>query len=129
MTAVQQALLEKARRALAAARAGVARDDAETAINRAYYATFYAAQAALDTFDEHPKTHTGVLRRFQHHFVQPGRLPLATGGILAHAFDLRQRADYDAFATFETRRASDLVDDAGQFVQAVEALLHDPSRS
>ncbi|MGI9174943.1 MAG: HEPN domain-containing protein [Rhodothermales bacterium] len=125
MTGAQEALFEKANRALEAARASVERDDVETAINRAYYAAFYAAQAALLGQGEVPKTHTGVLRQFQLHFVRAGLLAESEARTLRYAFDLRLQSDYDAFATFETQAAADLTADADRFVQAVKAMLTD----
>lgn len=123
MTETQLAFLEKARRALKAAGANVARGDAETAISRAYYAAFHGAHAALDFVGEHPKTHQGTLRRFHLHFVQTGRVTREIGELLSHALDFRQQVDYDAFSTFEVQAASDLKADVERFLDAIEALL------
>ena len=112
MTETQQALLEKARRALEAAEANIARDDAETAINRTYYAAFHAATAALLSVQEAPKTHAGAHQRFHLHFVASGRLSRAQGETFRHAFELRQRADYEAFTVFDEAATADLIADA-----------------
>ncbi len=56
MTEVQ-ALFKKAAEALAAARYTLDGGFLTTAINRAYYAAFYATRAALLTLGEAPKTH------------------------------------------------------------------------
>jgi hypothetical protein len=47
MTPLQTALIEKATRALEAARRALDAEDAETAANRAYHTCFHAARAAL----------------------------------------------------------------------------------
>lgn len=123
MTETQQALLDKAQRALEAAEANVELDDAETSINRAYYAAFYAALAALEAVNEQPKTHHGTLRRFHYHFVRTERLALEIGEILSHALDFRQQVDYDAFTIFDVQAAADLSADVHRFVAAVETML------
>lgn len=127
MTTLQQALLDKAGRALEAARASLDRDDAETATNRAYYACFYAAQAALVSVGEQPKTHTGTHTRFRLHFVAGGVVPLGIGSILTDAFAARQRHDYNAFAVTDTHAAADLLADAERFVAAVSEVIEGAS--
>ena len=123
MTAHQQALLAKAARALQAARLALTADDAETATNRAYYACFYVAQAALLGVGEEPKTHAGAHTRFRLHFVASGALSTSTGSILTDAFAARQRLDYNALAVTDARAAAGLLADAERFVQTVRALL------
>ena len=66
------ALFQKAHRALDTARAMVRIDDAEAAINRAYYGAFYAATAALLSRDIAARTHAGVHRQFHEQFVRTG---------------------------------------------------------
>ena len=123
MTLEQGALFAKSRRALEAAQASLDRDDAETALNRTYYAAFYAATAALLGIGETPKTHTGAHRRFRLHFAD--HLPESLRSFLEYAANLRQRADYEALATFDLPGTADLLADAERFVQTVEDLLTD----
>src|SRR5690606_19122001 len=59
MSPLQVALVDKAERALATARQ-VMGEDPEAAVNRAYYACFYVAQAALLGVGERPKSHAGT---------------------------------------------------------------------
>ena len=54
MSPLREAFFEKAVRALSAAHMALERDDAETAMNRAYYAAFYAASAVLAVHGEQP---------------------------------------------------------------------------
>ena len=123
MTDKQHAFFEKARRALATAQINLNHGDVEAAINRAYYAAFYAAMAALLCVGETPKTHTGTLQRFRLHFIKTGRLPLSLGDVLTYAFNARQRADYEAFAIFDETAVADLITDIEAFVRAVEEML------
>lgn len=78
----------------------------------------YAARALLLTQDEAPKTHQGIHNRFHFHFIAPGHLPRELGQLLGIAQEMRERADYDAFSSFETLAAENLITDADRFVQA-----------
>ncbi len=92
MTGRQVALFAKTHRMLKTARLSLEDGDAESAINRTYYAAFHAAMAALLSVGEAPKTHSGTHHLFHLHFVKSGRLPVTLGETFRHAFTLRQRA-------------------------------------
>ncbi len=123
MTEKERALFAKADRALQTARANLDLGDADAAANRAYYAAFYAATAALSSVGERPRTHGGVHRRFSVHFVESGPLSIELGSILAYAQAVRRRADYEAFAILDAAAVADLVSDVAGFVQAVRSLI------
>lgn len=123
MTDEQQALFDKARRALETARLTLDHGDADAAINRAYYAAFHAATAALLAVGETPKTHSGSHHRFYRHYVKKGPLTKDIGWTLSFAYELRQRADYEAFTVFDEAAAADLITDVEAFVRAVEEML------
>lgn len=125
MTERQQALFMKAERALQTARSNLQQGDTDAAANRAYYATFYAATAALLSVGETLRTHRGVHHRFYVHYVENGPLSVEVGSILAFAREVRRRADYEAFSTLDTAAVSDLVADAERFVRAVRALVEE----
>ncbi|WP_456427400.1 HEPN domain-containing protein [Rhodocaloribacter sp.] len=97
--------------------------DAGAAVNRSYYAAFYAATAALLSTEEASRTHKGGIRRFNLRFVQPGSFPLDVGAVLAFAAAARQQANYDAFTVFEEAAVADLITDVERFVQAVATRL------
>lgn len=123
MTPLQTALIEKATRALEAARRALDAEDAETAANRAYYACFHAARAALAGEDEQPKTHSGVHTRFARLIVATGRVPVEVARALPHAAQVRERADYDALTLADVSAAADLLSDAERFVAAVREAI------
>lgn len=115
-----RALRHKAHEALSDAEVLLENGSAEAVINRAYYAVFSAARAALLSKDETPTTHSGVIRRFGYHFVRGGAIREEIGEILATAESLRGQADYDAFSDFDRDEASELAADAVRFVEAIE---------
>ena len=123
MTADQQAWMDRAERALDAARVLLDHDSVEACLNRAYYAAFYAARAALSGVGEQPKTHAATQSCFAFHFVRTGQLPASVGRLLVDAFESRLRADYDALTVHDTRAAADALADAEAFVVAIRSLL------
>lgn len=97
MNAVE--LMVKARRALASAQKLLQDGDGDGACNRAYYAMFDAARAALIASKapvppEIAKTHSGLISAFSLHLVKPNLFPVELGRSLNKAEDLRLVADY-----------------------------------
>jgi uncharacterized protein (UPF0332 family) len=72
--------------------------DMDGACNRAYYAMFDAAKAALrrsgaPVSADVARTHSGLIKAFGLHLVKSGRLPLELGRAINRAEDLRLLAD------------------------------------
>jgi uncharacterized protein (UPF0332 family) len=59
------------------------------ALNRVYYAAFYAARAMLATRNLDSSRHSGVIALFQEHFVLPGLVAIETARALPRAFEKR----------------------------------------
>lgn len=117
-------LMAKARQALASAEALLDLGDADGAANRAYYAMFDAARAALIDRGIEIRTnkHGTIIGEFSRRFVKNGPLPRTVGRALNDAQVLRARADYDAPSVdHEAARAA--VAKAAEFVEAIEGLL------
>lgn len=125
---VAQAAREKADRALRTARRSLKDGDADGAINRAYYAAFYMAVAALALVGEAPKTHTGTHNRFWQRFVMTGSFSKELGGLLSYAQQQRESADYDVISVHDTAAAADLLRDVERFCDAATNLLNDLSK-
>jgi uncharacterized protein (UPF0332 family) len=68
------------------------------ALNRVYYAAFYAARALLATRNLDSSRHSGVIALFQEHFVRTGIVPTDTARALPRAFEKRQTSDYGDFS-------------------------------
>lgn len=89
------AALAKAARDLRSARLLLADGDTNGAANRAYYAMFHAATAALRARGVRlPKPHSQVLGSFSRHFVKEGPIPATVGRALQVGEQLRYNADY-----------------------------------
>jgi len=85
--------MAQARETLAEADQLLASQAFRGAVNRSYYAAFYAARARLATRDMDAGRHTGLITLFQQHFVKTGLVPAETGKVLARAFEKRQNSD------------------------------------
>jgi uncharacterized protein (UPF0332 family) len=119
-------LMAKAAQAVASARVLLETNDADGAANRAYYAMFDAAQAALlssgvPAADALGKTHRGVINAFSAYLVKEGPVSKELGRQLKRAEEVRLVAD-DNGETVTLADAAELVNQAELFVKAMQAL-------
>jgi uncharacterized protein (UPF0332 family) len=99
--------------------------DHNGAVNRAYYAMFHAAKAALEAVDPKlldAKTHTTVIRRFGQHVVGRGGVDQSIGRSLARVEQMRLVADYDGPA-IGAEEAQNVLAAMRPFLAVVAALL------
>jgi len=93
--------MAQAEEALEDARSLMSSGSLRAAVNRLYYACFYAATALLYSEGLSAKKHGGVLSLFNRHFVKTGLVPVETGRFLSAVFDRRLQGDYGFPADFE----------------------------
>lgn len=120
-----QELLEKATRAASSAKLLLDTGDTDGACNRAYYAMFDAARAALlasaaPVGPEVSKTHSGLITAFSLHLVKTGHVSVELGKSLNKVEDLRLVADYKGDPV-EVADAAWAVQQAQLFVQTMKA--------
>jgi len=115
--------LDGARRALQSAQYNLDGDFYGVAINRAYYAFFYAATALLLTLDITRGKHSGVMAAFREHFVKPGTFPVQDSRAYGEAFELRNVTDYEMLGTADRIQAQTTVENADRFVERCETHL------
>jgi len=114
-------LMAKAMQALASAKMLLDAGDADGACNRAYYAMFDTARAALLAAEHNiGKTHKGVLNAFSDRLVKNGLAPREMGRLLKQAETFRYVADYEGDPV-ELSDARDMVGKAETFVAAIRA--------
>jgi uncharacterized protein len=94
-----------------------------SAVNRCYYAMFYAASALAirNGCDFHK--HRAVISWFNREYVKTGRFPLALGKSFRAAFDQRCDADYTDVAAFTADQVTTMLEQARRFVAEVKSLL------
>lgn len=119
------ALMAKAERACASARALLDLGDVDGACNRAYYAMFDAARAALllsggALTSNIGRTHSGLISAFGKHLIKNGPVSKEMGRLLNRAEEIRLVADYTGDSV-ELSDACELVEQAEIFVAAIRA--------
>jgi len=117
-------LMAKAERACRSARALLDLGDSDGATNRAYYAMFDAARAALLSTGmvdlNIGRTHSGLISAFGQHLVKQGKVSKDFGRLLNRAHEIRQIADYNG-ESVELAEAKDIVEQAEPFVAVLKA--------
>jgi uncharacterized protein (UPF0332 family) len=93
------------------------------AINRAYYAMFYALLALLATKQLGASKHSGALALLDREFVKPGLFSTDLSRALWLAFDRRQPHDYGEMVAPDLAATQETLADAKSFVSMVEAHL------
>lgn len=94
-----------------------------TAVNRLYYACYYAVIALLLKHNIKTQTHSGVRQMFGLHFVKEGIVDKDLGKFFSDIFDLRQSSDYDDYVTYSKEDVIDLVEPATDLINNIEQLL------
>jgi uncharacterized protein (UPF0332 family) len=114
--------LERAEEALVSARREYDVGDLLLAVNRAYYACFYAATAFL-LREKHEFTRHAAVRDAVHlHLIKPGLLGVDAGRAYDALFRERSQADYAAFVDFDPAEVHERIEQALDFVAGVKRL-------
>jgi uncharacterized protein (UPF0332 family) len=94
-----------------------------TAINRMYYACFYAASALLVANHIEAKSHEGVRQMLGKHFVLTNQIPIYLGKFYTLIFSKRSSGDYEDFINYNRQDVETLYPHAEEFVKVVKDLL------
>jgi uncharacterized protein (UPF0332 family) len=122
-TAVTRYWMEKAQEALASARDEVRAGRHAFAVNRAYYAAFYAASAVLLALGERFVKHTGVRGAVHRRLVGSSVLSIELGRAYDRLFQDRQEADYVELTTFSDEEALECIEQAAALVARLNQVL------
>jgi uncharacterized protein (UPF0332 family) len=95
----------------------------DSAVNRAYYAIFYAANALLVTEGLGRSKHSGVIAAFRQHFVKPGIIEIEYSRIYGRVMDDRHASDYEIEIPVEAKVAERDLAEARLFVERTERHL------
>lgn len=97
------------------------------AVNRLYYACYYATEALLLKHRIEAKSHAGVKAMLGLHFVSKGLVPVSIGKILSTLYEKRQSGDYDDFIYCDKEMTDGLTIQAQTFIDYVGKLVKDDS--
>lgn len=93
------------------------------AVNRLYYACYYAASALLVAKGLNAQSHAGTKTLLGLHFVSSGKLSNDSGKTFSRLFEIRHSSDYDDFVYCDKEMIDDFTPKAQSFINEVKALL------
>lgn len=115
--------LERARETLEDARLLADHGRANSAVNRLYYACFYAVSALLYSKGLSATKHSGVRSLFGQHFVKTGLISKESAALYNDLFEYRQQGDYKDFFCVDPQLLTPWLDQAQRFIDAIAELL------
>lgn len=98
-------------------------DLSDQAVSRIYYAAFHAAKALLFTKGLEAKTHQGVGRLFNLHFIKEGTLDIKFSRILSETQKDREDADYFSEYVFTKENVTERFEEVKEFLKVVQKFL------
>lgn len=94
-----------------------------TAINRIYYACFYAVSGLLLKNSINAQSHAGTRQMFGLHFIKSAIVPKELGKFYSNIFNLRHTGDYDDFVEFDKEDVLISLKPAKELIQKIEELV------
>lgn len=94
-----------------------------SAINRLYYASYYAVMALLLDTDHNPTTHNGAKSNFNEYFVKSNLIDKEFGRIYSQLFTWRQKGDYDDLFDFTEDKVMPYFKPVADLISIIEQLI------
>lgn len=94
-----------------------------TAVNRLYYACYYAATAILIANSIEVKSHDGVRLNLGKYIVQEGIISPELGRFFSRLFSKRSTGDYDDFFNHNIETVDELIPDSRLFVKTIKVWI------
>jgi len=91
-----------------------------SAVNRLYYAVFYAVNALLVMNKIQTKSHSATKSQFSLNFVKTGKFDKKYGRLLAELYDWRQKGDYDNIFDYDNDSVQPLFKPVEEFINLIE---------
>jgi uncharacterized protein (UPF0332 family) len=94
-----------------------------TAVNRLYYASFYAVIALLIKNGIETQTHDGVRTQFGLQFVKTGIIDRKFGKLFSKLFDYRLKGDYGDLFDFDKDIVEPLFEEVELLIDTIKKVL------
>lgn len=94
-----------------------------TAVNRLYYAAYYAASALMLANGISATSHAGIKTMLSLHFVRTGQLDVEHGRTFLTLFENRQSGDYEDFVYCDLKLFNNLYPKTADFIDAVKVII------
>ncbi len=98
-----------------------------SAINRLYYAAYYAIMALLLDSDLKPTTHRGTKSNFSEYFIKTDKIPKEFGKIYSQLSTWRQKGDYDDLFDFDKDKVIPYFDPVKRLIEIIEKKIIEKS--
>lgn len=95
-----------------------------SAVNRLYYACYYAVNALLVKENINAHTHSGVKQMFGLHFIATNKISKESGRFYSQIFNERIASDYDDFISFDAETVNALLKMSQDFIQEIDTFLN-----
>lgn len=95
-----------------------------TAVNRLYYAAYYAASALMLSSGLYATTHAGVKTMLSLHFIKTGKLNIEHGKTFLTLFENRQSGDYEDFVYCDLNLYSQLAPRTVDFIKDIKSIIN-----
>ena len=115
--------LERAKETLEDAKLLSEKQRWNSAINRLYYAAYYAVIALLLKENITSTTHNGAKTKFSEHFIKTGLYPTEFGRIYSQLFTWRQKGDYADLFDFTEEKVTPYFEPVEKLIELVEKVL------
>lgn len=96
-----------------------------SAINRLYYAAYYAVIALLLKSDIKATTHNGVKSNFSENFIKTGIISKDLGKIFSQLFMWRQKGDYDDLFDFEKEKVLPYLEPVKELIETIGKIVRE----
>lgn len=118
-----EADINKAEKAIAAAKHLLSGGFYNDALARSYYAMFYAVSGVIKTKGLSSSKHSGVITLFNQHFIKTGILQTSFHDEIKIAFLDRLKADYDTRVKISREKAENSLQRGERFVTQIKQFL------
>ena len=115
--------LEKSKRTLEDAQKVIELKMWVTAANRLYYAAYYAVSALLISNNINTKTHDGIIRMFNQHFVYTGKIDRELARQYNSLYTMRLTGDYGDCFDLQENDVLPLVKPAQTFIAKIWEMI------
>lgn len=112
--------IESAKKTLEAAKVLAENKFWNSAVNRLYYAVFYAVNALLVMNEIQIKSHSATKSQFSLNFVKTGKFDKKYGKLLSELFDWRQKGDYENIFDYDNDSVKPLFKPVHEMIELIE---------
>jgi uncharacterized protein (UPF0332 family) len=90
-----------------------------SAVNRIYYAVYYAVNALLMMNEIPTKSHSATKSQFSLYFIKTGKIDKKYGKLLSELYDWRQKGDYDNIFDYDSDSVQPLFEPAIEMINLI----------